>query len=204
MTPGKQPGPRQAEDLEDDRRRDDQPDSSRSIGQEGGAKRSPRRSASRPARSVTSQPVAPSDSPAAVAAAVARILDGGPVAEEVGVPGRLLPLYRTRSAARRILEAHLELEDEQALLGALVKRTYDLDLGDWARDLLLLELAGPEDIETADHRWLVAQERLNRAYFTACPLCMTPVRDEKALQRLRSRDEAAQAARARWEEVASW
>lgn len=133
-----------------------------------------------------------------VASAVAKILDGGPTPEERDLPRALQELQRIRAAARRILEAHLSPEHEDRLLGALARRAAHAELREWALDAMILEVRGPE-IPVISHGVTVAHERLRRAAFHQCPICLGPVLSEPALEVRKRREKWAAEDRAAWD-----
>lgn len=113
---------------------------------------------------------------------VAQILDA-PAPQ--GVPEPLAEVGRFQSAARRILEANLEPEDEQHLLFELYKLAKDtaepveLAIGgiDW-------ELSVAADVSPSPKRgWVAAQRQLRAAGLEECPLCRCDVATEYELRR---------------------
>jgi len=140
------------------------------------------------------------DSPQSVAAAVAAILDAGSTPEERDLPQALQELKRIRSAARRILDANLR-DDQNALLGALARRAARAELAEWAMDAIVLEIRGPQG-EALDHSFIKGQERMRRARFETCPICLHRVLGDTELDALKMRNKRAADDLAAWQGAA--
>jgi hypothetical protein len=113
---------------------------------------------------------------------VAQILDApGPE----GVPEPLAEVGRFQSAARRIIEANLEPEDEQRLLFELYKLAKDTaELVELAVKGIDWELAEAADVAPMPNRgWIAAQRTLRAAGYESCPLCEGSIATDDELRR---------------------